>query len=97
MTRIYRNLVLIVLSAGAFWSCASNPDAFGPMTLERVARWYPTAEPSLKYYEMIRYPDYNPFLALMALYLLVLILAVWSHAGHNGPRGGLSSVRPYHP
>lgn len=97
MTGIYRTLVLIALSAGALWSCASNPDAIGPLTLDRLARWYPAHEPTQQAFAMARNAEHTAFLALMSLYLLVLLLAAWPRPGHREPRGGMFAVRPYHP
>ena len=96
MTRIYQNLILIAVSVGALWSCATNPDAIGPLTLKRLVYWCPVCEPTQEAFAMAN-PDYTAFLALMGLYLLVMLLAVWPRAGQSGPRGGMYGARPYHP
>ena len=97
MTRIYRTLVLIALSVGAFWSCWSNPDAIGPLTLNRLRWSCPVCEPTQEAFELARNPDYTAFLALMSLYLLVLLLAVWPRPGGGEPRGGMYTARYYQP
>ena len=97
MTRIYRNLVLMALSVGALWSCASNPDAIGPLTLDRLAHTCPVCEPTQAAIALAMNPDYTAFLALMGLYLLVLLLAVWPHPGHLAPGGSRHAARHYRP
>ena len=97
MARMYRNLVLIAVSVGALWSCATNPDAIGPLTLNRLRYWCPVCEPTQEAFAMARNPDYTAFLALMGLYLLAMLLAVWPRPGQSGPRDGLYGARPYHP